>query len=120
MGARESWQYARVLQILDEYWLSEPDEEYVRVDMYFRKKDGAEQKKTILWRDDGKKKGKKFYAVKNGRHPGIYKSWDECNREVNGFAGARFHSFDTMTEAKKYMEKPLRMRRLAEYEENAE
>ena len=29
-----------------------------------------------------------FYAVREGRKPGIYSSWKECKEEVNGFANA--------------------------------
>lgn len=42
---------------------------------------------------------KKFYAVKSGRHIGIYDSWAECEKEVKGFAGAKFKSFDDKNEA---------------------
>lgn len=45
----------------------------------------------------------KFYAVKVGKTPGIYTSWDECKDNVNGFPGAIYKSFKTMAEAKEYM-----------------
>lgn len=45
----------------------------------------------------------KYYAVKNGRVPGIYKSWSECERQTKGFKGALFKSFKTLEEAEKYM-----------------
>lgn len=45
----------------------------------------------------------KFYAVKIGRNPGIYKTWAECQRETSGFSGAKFHSFKTIEEANSYM-----------------
>lgn len=32
----------------------------------------------------------KVYAVKKGRHPGIYNSWDDCKKQVNGYSGAEF------------------------------
>ena len=43
--------YRRILEILDEYWLTEPDEEYVRVEMYFRHSNGEEQTKCIAWKN---------------------------------------------------------------------
>lgn len=46
---KATYQYQRILDILEDYWLTEPDEEYVKVDMYFRKKNGEEQGKTIIW-----------------------------------------------------------------------
>ena len=41
----------------------------------------------------------KYYAVRKGRHPGVYTSWDACSAEVNGFSGAEYKSFRTRTEA---------------------
>lgn len=45
----------------------------------------------------------KFYAVKKGKHPGIYRTWPECQREVTGFSGAIYKSFPTLEEAKKWL-----------------
>ena len=47
---------------------------------------------------------KKFYAVKNGRVPGIYQSWDECKEQVSGFSNARYKSFAELSDAENYME----------------
>jgi len=41
----------------------------------------------------------KYYVVWQGRKPGIYKSWAECLKQVNLFAGARYKSFETQDEA---------------------
>ena len=30
----------------------------------------------------------KFYAVRKGKVPGIYNSWDACKRMVDGYPGA--------------------------------
>lgn len=46
---------------------------------------------------------KKYYAVKNGRNIGIYDSWEECKKQVNGFKGAKYKSFSTLKEAKNYI-----------------
>lgn len=35
----------------------------------------------------------KFYTVRNGRKPGVYTSWAECEAQVKGFKGAEFKSF---------------------------
>lgn len=35
-----------------------------------------------------------FYAVAVGRVPGIYNTWEECNKVVHGFPGARFKKFN--------------------------
>lgn len=44
-----------------------------------------------------------YYAVRNGRVPGIYDTWNECKRNTDGFKGAQFHKFKTFEEAKEYM-----------------
>ncbi|MCR5254525.1 MAG: ribonuclease H family protein [Acetatifactor sp.] len=46
---------------------------------------------------------KNFYAVKNGIKPGIYKTWDECKKNVDGFAGALYKGFSTYEEALEFM-----------------
>lgn len=46
---------------------------------------------------------KKFYAVKQGRQPGIYSTWAECQKQTVGFKGAKFKGFVTRTEAEAYM-----------------
>ena len=46
---------------------------------------------------------KKFYAVRVGKNPGIYTSWDECKENVHGFGGAEYKSFPTLSEAESFM-----------------
>ena len=46
---KDTYEYQRILEILDDYWLSEPDEEKVVVEMRFRKGDGQTQEKYIEW-----------------------------------------------------------------------
>ena len=45
----------------------------------------------------------KVYAVKKGRKPGIYNTWDECKAQTDGFAGAVFKSFSGRTYAEAFM-----------------
>lgn len=45
----------------------------------------------------------KYYAVKIGRNPGIYTSWDSCLEEVKGYSGAIYKSFKTLEEANEFM-----------------
>ncbi len=47
---------------------------------------------------------KKYYVVKKGKVPGIYKSWDECKQNTDGFPGAVFKGFTTMEEAELYFD----------------
>lgn len=46
----------------------------------------------------------KYYAVKKGRKTGIFYSWDECKSQVTGFSDAKYKSFDSEEEAKKFLE----------------
>lgn len=46
---------------------------------------------------------KKFYAVKNGRIPGIYTTWEECKAQVDGFSGPVFKGFETKEEALEFL-----------------
>lgn len=46
-------------------------------------------------------KKQKFYVVWSGHNPGIYTSWDDCKREVEGFGGAKYKAFATEAEAKR-------------------
>jgi ribonuclease HI len=48
----------------------------------------------------------KFYAVAKGRKTGIFTSWPEAERQVKGFAGARFKSFKTKEEALAFLKNP--------------
>jgi len=45
----------------------------------------------------------KFYAVKAGRVPGIYKTWADCQKQTIGYSGALFKSFSTEQEATDYL-----------------
>ena len=40
---KDTWQYQRILEILEDYWLTEPDEKFVCVDLYFEHKNGMHQ-----------------------------------------------------------------------------
>uniref|UniRef100_A0AAG5DGS4 Ribonuclease H1 n=1 Tax=Anopheles atroparvus TaxID=41427 RepID=A0AAG5DGS4_ANOAO len=45
-----------------------------------------------------------FYAVAKGRQVGIFKTWPECQQQVNGFTAPRFKKFATEAEAKQFIE----------------
>lgn len=44
-----------------------------------------------------------FYAVRRGRKPGVYNTWDECKEQVDRFAGARYKKFASEEEALKFI-----------------
>ena len=54
-----------------------------------------------------KRMAKKYYVVWQGRTPGIYDTWAECEAQVKGAAGARFKSFKTRVEAERAYEDPM-------------
>lgn len=45
----------------------------------------------------------KIYAVAKGRVPGIYYSWEECRKQVDGFPGAEYESFKDSCAAENYL-----------------
>lgn len=47
------------------------------------------------------KKKQKYYAVWQGITPGVYTSWEDCQRQTVGYEGARYKSFDSIEEAER-------------------
>lgn len=45
----------------------------------------------------------KFYAVKVGKTPGIYNTWEDCKAQVEGVSGATYKGFKTAAEAAEFM-----------------
>jgi phosphoribulokinase len=50
-----------------------------------------------------KNKKKKFYAVAVGKNPGIYDTWEECEKQVKGFSKAKFKGFATSEDAQQFI-----------------
>lgn len=48
-------------------------------------------------------KAKKYYAVRKGLVPGVYRSWGECAANVMNVPGAEHRSYRTLEEAERYM-----------------
>lgn len=46
----------------------------------------------------------KYYAVSRGRRPGVYRTWEECQRQINGYSHAEFKSFDTEAKAQRFVQ----------------
>lgn len=46
---------------------------------------------------------KKFYAVRVGRKPGVYKSWSECESQVKQYPGAVFKGFEDEDSANNFV-----------------
>lgn len=47
---------------------------------------------------------KKWYAVKRGRTPGVFETWEEAKQSVSGYSGAVFKSFPSLEEAQAYVD----------------
>lgn len=45
----------------------------------------------------------KYYAVRSGRKPGIYLTWEECKSQVIGFSGAEYKKFEDLSSAELFM-----------------
>lgn len=50
---------------------------------------------------------KKYYAVAAGRTTGIFTDWPSAEKQVKGCAGAKFKSFPTEEQAKKWLDDPV-------------
>lgn len=50
------------------------------------------------------KRKKNFYAVKKGRITGIFDSWDDCKKAVDGYSGAEYKGFSNEYDAGAYLE----------------
>lgn len=46
---------------------------------------------------------KKYYAVRVGRVPGIYISWADCRKQVDGFSGPVYKGFDDIQSAEEFL-----------------
>ncbi|MDX9917236.1 MAG: ribonuclease H family protein [Gudongella sp.] len=46
---------------------------------------------------------KKYYAVRLGRKPGVYETWEECKNQVHGYPGSVYKSFLSKDEALAYV-----------------
>lgn len=46
----------------------------------------------------------KFYAVKKGRIPGVYRTWEDTKKQVDSFPEAEYKSFDNIVDAAAYLD----------------
>lgn len=45
-----------------------------------------------------------YYAVKVGKKPGVYKTWDACKEQVHGYKGAVYKKFDEKEQAQSFVQ----------------
>lgn len=55
--------------------------------------------------------GKKYYAVAVGRSAGIYSDWASAEKQVKGFAAAKFKSFPSRAEAQAWLANPVYLKK---------
>lgn len=72
--------YQRLMEILDDYWLSKPDEAYVSIDMEFLKSDGQYQQKRIVWWNPNMD-SEKTSAMLKQKHKDMQEAYEEAKRE---------------------------------------
>lgn len=46
----------------------------------------------------------KFYVVKKGRVPGVYRKWDDAKKQIDGYSNAEYKSFNNVADAAEYMD----------------
>lgn len=46
---------------------------------------------------------KNYYAVRKGRTPGIYTSWEECEKQIKGYSNTEYKGFTTYDAAAAYL-----------------
>lgn len=49
---------------------------------------------------------KKYYVVWKGKETGVFASWEDCKKQVQGFEGAQYKSFKTKEAAERAFNKP--------------
>ena len=60
--------------------------------------------------ENGKKR-MKYYVVKVGKKPGIYRTWEDCQKNTEGFKNAEHKSFNVEKDAKMYLEEGIKYRK---------
>jgi viroplasmin and RNaseH domain-containing protein len=74
------------------------------------KRDAIDYMEVVVRTDDShQSESKKYYGVRRGRTPGIYRSWDDCQTQVEGFSGCEFQSFTQARDAHEYMASAMNM-----------
>ncbi|KAF9878571.1 RNase h domain protein [Colletotrichum karsti] len=55
------------------------------------------------WKKAKTEKEKKWYAVKSGKEPGVYETWDQCQAQTTGYHGAVYKSFTRKEDAEAFV-----------------
>lgn len=57
----------------------------------------------------------KLYAVHKGRKPGIYTTWEECKKQIDGFSGPIYKKFDNRTCAELFLKNGFNQKSLDKF-----
>ena len=60
-------------------------------------------KSLLCWLKKKNMAKKNYYAVKQGKVPGIYRTWDACKAQVHGYPGAIYKGFERLEEAEAFL-----------------
>ena len=52
-------------------------------------------------------KVKKYYVIWEGKKTGVFETWDEVKRLIQGFPGAKYKSFTSKEQAERAYRDPL-------------
>lgn len=63
-----------------------------------------ERRRNHEMRREGADMAKKYYVVKKGKVCGIYFNWNDCKAQIDGFSGAEYKGFDSLSDAQSYLE----------------
>lgn len=73
-------------------------------DCYASSRGPVENEELYRERAECKLEPEGYYAVRVGRHTGIYTSWPECQEQTDHFSRPMFKKFDTREEAQAYLD----------------
>lgn len=51
-----------------------------------------------------------YYAVSNGRQPGIYTTWEECEKQIKFYSNAKYLRLSTLKEAENWLSCQLELK----------
>lgn len=89
---KDQYDYQRVLEILEDYWVTEPTEEKVIVDMKFKRANGDTQQKTITWVNPEMQRSRGFEPLKTISFDKLM-SESECDRCKKSVDNSRILKF---------------------------
>lgn len=85
--------------------LDDEDTSYVTTPPAYSVHKTKSKKKTTRKKRKKAKKPRYYYAVARGRKIGVYKTWNQCKRQIDGYCYPKFRKFKTEKEARSFIRK---------------